>query len=119
MESTIAKLIGVLFMSRTAAHMSHLKTGSYSKHKALNSFYDDIVDLADDIAEVAQGKFGKLDIPYIELKGDIEDPVSMLESHLVMVENLGKKCEIGALKNIFDEIQALYLSTIYKCRELS
>ena len=119
MQDIISKLAGILLMSRTASHLSHWKTGSYSKHKALQKFYEDIVDLVDSFVETAQGKFGKLDIPYIELKGDIEDPVSMLESHLVMVDNLGKKCEIGALKNIFDEIQALYLSTIYKCRELS
>ena len=34
----IGKMIGVMFMARTASHMSHLKTTSYAKHKALNAF---------------------------------------------------------------------------------
>ncbi len=119
MEETLGRLIGVLFMSRTASHMAHLKTGSYSQHKALNSFYEGIVDLADELAEVAQGRFGKLDIPFMPMKGDVEDPAGMLETHLVMIENLAKKCDVGALKNVVDEIQGLYLSTLYKMRELA
>lgn len=118
MKEQIAKLIGILLMSRTASHLSHWKTSSYAKHKALHKFYEDVVDVVDDLAEVAQGKFGKLDIPYVEMKGNIEKPVEMLEMHLTMVENLGKKCEVGTLKNIVDEIQALYLKTIYLMKEL-
>ena len=118
MNEQIAKMIGVLLMSRNASQLAHWKTSSYAKHKALHKFYEDVVDVVDDLAEVAQGKFGKLDIPYVEMKGNIEKPVEMLEMHLTMVENLGKKCEVGALKNIVDEIQALYLKTIYLMKEL-
>ena len=117
-QEKIAKMIGIMFMSRTYAHMAHLKTPSYAKHKALNSFYDDIVELADSIAEAAQGTWGKLDIPFIDMKGDVEDPIGTLEVHITMLENLGRKCEKKYLDNIFQEIQSLYYSTLYLLKEL-
>lgn len=118
MES-IAKMIGIMFMSRTHAHMCHLKTGSYAKHVALNKFYDGILGFADSLAEVSQGKYGKLDIPYVDMKGDVGDPTGSLETHLTMLENLGKRLEEAYLDNIFQEIQSLYRSTIYKLKELA
>ena len=120
-KDILAKIIGFLFMSRTAAHMSHLQvTGpaSFARHKALNEFYDEIVDMTDSLAETAQGKFGILDIPYMDLKGDVSDPIGLMETHLTMVENLGKKCENRALQNIFDEIVALYMKTLYLLKNL-
>jgi len=118
-KELIAKMVGIMFMSRTYAHMAHLKTPSFARHMALGGFYDGIVDLADSIAETAQGTWGKLDIPYIEMKGSVDDPVGALQTHLTMLENLGKKCEEPYLENIFQEIQALYYSTLYKLKELS
>lgn len=114
----VAKLIGTLFMSRTYAHMCHLKTGSFAQHKALNSFYDDIVDLTDDLAEASQGYFGKLDVPYINLVGNVNDPIKGMQAHLKAIEKLAMSCEEEYLKNIFQEIQALYRKTLYLLTEL-
>jgi DNA-binding ferritin-like protein len=57
----IAELVMRLFHARTAAHVMHLQTTSYAKHKALNEFYDAIVDFADSIAEGYQGEHGMID----------------------------------------------------------
>ena len=61
----IAKAIGIMFAGRTVTHIQHLKTKSYAEHKALNEFYDGIIDLADGLAEATQGQYGLLDIPFI------------------------------------------------------
>lgn len=114
----IAKTIGILFMSRTYAHMAHLKTGSYSKHMALNEFYEEIVDLADDLAEASQGQYGKLDIPFVNISGSIMDPIGSLQSHLKQLEASMSECDEDYLQNIFQEIQKLYRSTLYKLIEL-
>ena len=50
--------IGMLFLARDVAHSVHLNTRSYSKHMALNTFYESIVDLADGFAETYQGRNG-------------------------------------------------------------
>ncbi len=117
-KEAIAKMIGIMFMSRTYAHMAHLKTSSYAAHVALGGFYDSIVGLSDGLAEAVQGKYGKLDIPFMELKGSIDSPVDGIESHLTMIDNLCKKCEEDWIDNIVQEIQAMYRSTIYKLKEL-
>ena len=41
----IGELIIKLLHARTNAHLLHLGTTSFAKHKALNDFYDEIVDL--------------------------------------------------------------------------
>lgn len=117
-KDLIGKMVGILFMSRDYAHRAHLATPSFAKHKALNELYDGVVDLADDLAEAAQGKFGILDIAVIPLKGDIEDPIAAIESHVTMIDNLAKKCEVDYLSNIIQEIQKLYYSTLYKLKAL-
>ena len=114
----IAKFIGVLMMSRTYAHLAHLKTGSYSAHKALNDLYDGLADLLDSFAEAAQGEFGKLDIPYVNMMGSVDNPSKTVASHLKTLEKLGEGCTKGYLGGIVDEIVALYRSTLYKINEL-
>ena len=114
----VAKMVGIMMMSRTYSHMAHLKTDSYAKHVALDGFYTALVDQMDCLAEVAQGLWGKLDIPYVELKGEITSPAKTLQSHLTMLENLAKSCEGRALNAVFDDIVILYLTTIYKLKEL-
>lgn len=118
-KEAVAEIVGMLMMSRTYAHMAHLKTESYAKHIALNEFYDAIVGFADSLAEVAQGKYGKLDIPQIAVKGNVDKPIAVLEMHVDDILKLAASCSNGAMKNIVDEIEALYLSTLYKLKELS
>lgn len=118
-KEALAEIIGVLFMSRTYSHMAHLKTGSYSKHRALNGFYDAVVDHADALAEASQGLFGKLEVPFVGMKGNVEDPITTMEAHLTMVKRLGKTCSEPYLDNILQEIEALYRKTLYLLRELA
>ena len=53
-----ADFVGTLFLARDVAHSTHLNTRSYSKHKALQKFYNGIVDVTDKFAEAYQGKYG-------------------------------------------------------------
>ena len=114
----ISKFIATLMMSRTYTHLAHLKTGSYAAHKALNDLYDGLVGYLDSFAEAAQGEFGKLDIPYINMIGNVDSPSKSIASHLKTLEKLGEGCSQGYLKNIVDEVVALYRSTLYKLNEL-
>lgn len=118
-KATMGEIIGVMFMSRTYAHMAHLKTSSYAAHKALNEFYDGVLGLADTLAETSQGLWGKLDIPYVSIDGSVTDPVSALESHISTIKSLSKGCEEPFLDNILQEIEALYRSTLYLLKELN
>ena len=50
--------IGLLFLARDVAHSVHLNTRSYSKHVALNTFYNEVIEKADAFAEAYQGRYG-------------------------------------------------------------
>lgn len=50
---TLNKVISFLFHSRNQVHLWHLQTENYAEHKALNEYYDAIVDLTDTFAEGA------------------------------------------------------------------
>lgn len=57
---TPGKLIGRLFHAITAAHMLHLTTRNGTHHDALGKLYEDLLDSADELAEVYQGCTGQL-----------------------------------------------------------
>lgn len=52
------QFISTLMASRQQAHVFHWQTSSYSAHKALNKYYDEIVDLFDGLVESFQGRYG-------------------------------------------------------------
>ena len=112
-KEDLGTIIGILFMSRTYSHIAHLKTGSYAKHKALNEFYDSVVDMADSLAEASQGLYGKLEIPYLNMIGKIDDPIGGITSQLKAIEKLIGNIDEEYLKSILQEIQALYRKTLY------
>jgi hypothetical protein len=120
MKTNVQEFIGLLFASRDYAHKAHLNTKSYAQHMALNAFYDEIIDLADNFAEAWMGRNLQQigDIPL--LKTQQGEPLSVLKRHLDIVEetrDFVPKEDTG-LNNIIDEIVALYLSTLYKLKFL-
>lgn len=117
----IARLIAILFLSREIAHRDHLKTHSYAEHKALNEFYDEIVELADDLAELYQGRHGIIESIPILTAETTNKPADDLAKQLELVEKIRytavEKTDT-AIQNKIDEIVGLYLSTLYKLRNL-
>lgn len=117
-----ADFVGHLFLARDVAHSVHLNTRSYAKHKALGTFYDEIVDLADSFAEAYQGRhglIGPISLQSAKKNGNI---IEFLQDSLAEIEeNRYKFCDEkeSAIQNIIDEIVALYLSTLYKLRFLA
>jgi hypothetical protein len=114
------ELIGLLFFARTVTHIEHLKTKSYAQHVALNTFYDEVIELADNLAEAYQGDKCLLGpIPMYAKLTDYSIDV-FLEKQMNTIEELRKQGNYrSALQNIIDEIIDLYLSTLYKLRNLS
>lgn len=113
----IQELMAVLFLSRDYAHKAHLASKSYSEHKALGSFYEDIIENADALAEAWQGKNGVLigEIPLGKIDTQ-KDTAKALQDQLDAVESYRKEVTKGysPLENRFDEIAETYLSAIYK-----
>lgn len=118
-----AEFVGMLFLARDVAHSVHLNTRSFSKHMALNTFYNEVVELADKFAEAYQGKYGALIGPVslqsAKKTGNILEFLQgqLDEIHTDRYKVVDKECT--AIHNIIDEIEGLYMSTLYKLRFLA
>ena len=117
-----ADLIGHLFLARDVTHSVHLNTRSYAKHKALGKFYENVIGLADNLAEAYQGRHGLIGPITLHSAKKTANVIEFLEDSLKDVEELRYKvCEKDetAIQNIIDEIIGLYLRTLYKLKFLA
>jgi len=118
----MADFIGTLFLARDVSHSVHLNTRSYAKHVALNEFYDNILDLADKLAEAAQGRHGLIGPITLMSAKKTGNIVEFLENSMSEVEKMRYdvcKKEDTPIQNIIDEIVGQYLSTLYKLKFLA
>jgi len=117
-----ADFVGMLFLARDVAHSVHLNTRSFSKHMALNTFYDEIVDLADKFAEAYQGRHGLIGPISLMSAGKTSNILDFMQDQVDEIEKIRYEvCDKAEtpLQNIIDEIVGLYLSTIYKLKFLA
>ena len=118
----MADFIGLLFLARDVTHSVHLNTRSYSKHKALQKFYENIIDLADGLAEAAQGRYGLMGPISLMSAKKTSNVVEFLENQLAEIESVRYDVcdkDDAPLQNLIDGIIELYLSTLYKLRFLA
>ena len=115
-----ALFIGTLMQSRNQAHIYHLQTESFAQHKALNDYYDEIVDLIDSLVETYQGRYGILrgyKMPGM-IKEDGNAPV-YFEGLCKFVETIRTSLPQDTyIQNQIDEVVALIESTKYKLKFL-
>jgi len=113
---TIPQLVAELLESVTIIHKFHLTSKSYSEHKALGTFYDEISDLADSIFETSSWKDNSIDIPGPTLKAS--DPINYLEKLGIFVEETRLVTTYSDLQNQMDEVKSLIYGTLYKLKNL-
>jgi hypothetical protein len=117
-----AEFVGMMFLARDVTHSVHLNTRSYAKHKALQKFYENIIDLADSFAEAYQGRHGLIGPIGLQSAKKTTNVVEFLENQLEEIEKCRYEvCEKTdtPLQNLIDGIVELYLSTLYKLKFLA
>jgi hypothetical protein len=99
----------------------HWKTKSYSQHKALGSFYEKLMDNLDRLVEACQGSKGIIGHVNLACKDESIDIIKCLTDDANWISRNRAKLGHGvpAIENILDEIVALYLTTLYKLKNLS
>jgi hypothetical protein len=117
-----SEFVGMLFLARDVTHSVHLNTRSYSKHVALNIFYDRIIGAADDFAEAYQGRHGLIGPIALHSAKKTNNVIEFLQDQLDEIE----KCRYdvcdksdSSLQQLIDNIIEIYLRTIYKLRFLA
>jgi hypothetical protein len=116
------KFIGMLFLARDVTHSAHLNTRSYSKHKALQKFYENIIDRADAFAEAYQGRKGLIGPIALASAKKTNNVLEFLEDQLAELETMRYDvCDKSdsTLQQLIDNIIELYLITLYKLRFLA
>ena len=122
-QKATAEFIGVLLHSATLTHLQHFQVtgvGSYAAHVALNTYYDEIVDLVDSLTESIQGAYEQIIEPYPNAYAGISNnPLEYMRSLRDYVrasrENLPQDTEI---QNEIDGIATLINHTVYKLKFL-
>lgn len=117
----IEEFFGTLQQSTVEAWKSHLKTDKYSKHIALNDFYEDIVDLVDTLIEDYMGLYGKVEnyvnimstdkMGAIDYLKELHDLVTSGRKELIDEKDTELHSDIDAILSLID-------STLYKLKEL-
>ena len=106
--------LGQLFQSRDIMHLTHLATVGYAEHKALNAYYDGILDLTDTLIETYFGTVGKrlnIKIPaseYMNAKAHLTYLKDYIFKHRGILGT-----ENTHIQNIIDEILGLITQTLY------
>lgn len=117
------QLISTLMASRTQAHIFHWQVegiGSDAAHRALGTYYDEIVDLFDGLVESFQGRYG--------IQRGFTSPASFKEDgqFITYFEALSKYVETirtkipqdSYIQNEVDTVVKLIETTKYKLKNL-
>ena len=99
--------------------MLHLKTRSFAAHLALNTLYDSLVELADSLAEMSQGKYGVLDIPAPDMNAfDSTDAKRFIGQLATWVDSAEDIPNDSFIQNEWDNVKAIVYKTKYKLENL-
>ena len=113
-----ALFVATLLHSATNTHFFHFTTDSYARHKALQKYYEGIVDLVDAFTESYAGKYGKF-TAFPSVYHQPKDPVRYMESLQSFVADARQDIpQDSELQNVVDEIAALINTTTYKLKFL-
>ena len=116
------EFVGLLFLARDVAHSVHLNTRSFSKHEALNIFYNRIIGVADDFAETYQGCYGLIGPITLHSAKKTNNIIEFLEDSLKQIEDARYEvCDKSdtSLQQLIDNIIEVYRRTLYKLKFLA
>lgn len=117
-KQMIEEVFSNLKQSEVNTHLWHLQTSSYAEHKALNAYYDGLLDLTDELIECWQGKNKtKIQgpssismIPYNQKNNHFEKLCDFIEE---MIEKSDDELDIQdhflGIKNLINKTKYLFM----------
>ncbi len=121
------ELASLFFHSRTQAHVFHLRVkgpGSYAAHKALQKYYEGIVDLIDGLVESYQGKNGLIkfqDVDGMDNDASVDNIIKYFIKLIAALDKLRKADNLqdSWIQNQIDGVEELLYTTKYKLENLA
>lgn len=114
---SIGMFFSKLFVYRDKLHFAHLSTNSYAEHVALNSAYDGMLSLIDDLVESVQGIYGIQKITQVPCD-DYPSNIALLEKMYMCIDEYRPLFKESFILNQLDEFQQLFAQTLYKLKFL-
>jgi len=116
-EVTPSIFFGTLFQIRDIAHLTHLRQHNKSgwEHSALNTLYDEILELTDGLVESYQGIYNLLEITIPETSSRKDSIAWLSEIYLYISKNRGIFSE-SWIQNEIDTICKLIAQTLYRLK---
>jgi hypothetical protein len=112
----IEELVVRIFKARNQTHVRHWQTNSFSEHKALGKYYEDVIEKLDAIVEAYQGGFGLVE----NLPDTPDDVKDVIKDEMIWLtknrEEIAKN--IPAIENLLDDLTSLHMTTLYKLENL-
>lgn len=118
---TPEEYFGTLQQSFVEIWKNHLQTGKYAAHKALNEYYDEIIEKVDKLIEDWMGIHGKVKDLTNTIDTKFDDPISYLEALKKFAKDGRKELipeDDTELWSDVDDILGTIDSTLYKLKEL-
>jgi len=121
-NSLMGQFVSTLMASRTQAHIFHLQTPSFAAHKALNEYYENIVDIIDSLVESYQGKYGVV-TGYVNVALQEYQSCDGIKLYFTTLcafieKSRSMLCQDSFVQNQVDEIVAEINSLLYKLKFL-
>lgn len=115
------ELIARVFCTRNAAHLEHWRTKSYAQHVALCDFYKGIINALDEVVEAHQGVFSLVRVGELPAQPKVQNIVDHLEDDLVFIQKHRAKITggIAAIDNLLQGLEGVYMTALYKLKNLS
>jgi hypothetical protein len=115
--ATFVEFISALHSAKQQSIVWHHQTLVYSEHKALNNFYDEILELIDGLVESASGIYGRpqgYDVHDLADWTSTDDTIKYFQSLYTYVQTERKnQYQDSWIQNQIDEIAQLIAETIY------
>lgn len=120
-EETRQQFLATLISASATAHIHHLKTKSFSRHKALDLLYSDLPGLVDTVVEECLGEYGPAEnYPAITVGVQPQDdPLDFATNFLDYVKQTRYEVsDESYIQNSIDAICSLLSRVKYMLRDL-
>jgi len=116
--ASIVEIVSYFNSAKQQAIVWHQQTTSYPEHKALNKFYDEILELLDSLSESYAGIYGRLkgyEVHDVVDWTSTADTIAYFKNCYLWLQDERKTAPQDTwIQNQLDEIAQLLGSTLYK-----
>lgn len=112
---TLGEFFLTLLHAATNGHILHLQTKSYSEHKAMQKYYEQLPDLVDSIIEEWQGAYQKIvEYPDMYKAPNLDSLQEVMAVRDFVVKNRAVVGDYTSIQNSVDNLMSLLDSTVYR-----